>query len=323
MPSGEPSDEPSISIEPTAIPSEKPSLSIHPSLEPSIKPTLSSIPSGEPSDVPSSSIEPTLNEKVTQLSVPPETSADEFPESHHHRRAWETEMKEYMAALDAMSAHRCDNAFFNIKFGHNPFGITLATPSDMMHLFESGIVKCVCQTFVDSMSTDIRVRVDNLMETLVRSQRTTLSNSQNFLRTNFRRGTMRLTMPSSHHWPGMMFAFLLFLLTPTGAEICCSCFLDKDVEEPDYDWDSAPGFDLDNVYKLPILRQHVNHGNDIHHTVTRNSDNEVQDPGEVPPDDSSSNSSEAASAERRVTNNSKGPAPQYHEVQPSSVCIPA
>jgi hypothetical protein len=36
----------------------------------------------------------------------------------------------------------------------------------MMHLFESGIVECVCQTFVDSMSTNIRVWVDNLMETL-------------------------------------------------------------------------------------------------------------------------------------------------------------
>jgi hypothetical protein len=216
-------------------------------------------------------------------------------------------MKEYMAALDAMSAHRCDNAFFDIKFGHNPFGITLATPSDMMHLFESGIVKRVCQTFVDSMSTDIRVRVDNLMETLFRSQRTTLSNSQNFLRTNFRGSAMRLTMLSSHHWPGMMFTFLLLLLTPMGAEICCSCFLDEDVKEPDYDWDSAPGFDLDNVYKLPILHQHVNHGNDIHHTLTRNSDNEVQDPGEVPPNDSSSNSSEAGSVECRVTNNNKGP----------------
>jgi hypothetical protein len=113
-------------------------------------------------------------------------------------------------------------------------------------------------------------------------------------------------MLSSHHWPGMMFAFLLLLLTPMGAEIYCSCFLDEDVEEPDYDWDSAPGFDLDNVYKPPILRQHVNHGNDIHQTLTRNSDKEVQDPGEVPPDDSSSNSSEAGSAECHVTNNNKG-----------------
>jgi hypothetical protein len=101
--------------------------------------------------------------------------------------------------------------------------------------------------FVDSMSTDVRVRVDNLMETLFRSERTTLSNSQNFLCTNFRGGATRLMMLSSHHWPGMVFAFLLVLLTPRGAEICSSCFLDEDVKEPDYNWDSAPGLDLDNV----------------------------------------------------------------------------
>jgi hypothetical protein len=162
-----------------------------------------------------------LNEKVAQLLVPPETHPGEPLESHHQRRAQEKEMKEYMAALlDAMSAHHCDNAFFDIKFRHNPFGITL--------------------TFVDSMSTDIRVQVDNLMETLFRLQRTTLSNSQNFLSTNFHGGAMHL------------FTFLLLLLT--GAEICFSCFLDGDIEELDYDWDSAPGFDLDNTYKLPILR---------------------------------------------------------------------
>jgi hypothetical protein len=248
-----------------------------------------------------------LNEKVAQLLVAPETHPGKPPEYCHQRRAWEKEMKEYMAALDAMSAHHCDNAFFDMKFGHNPFGITLATPSDMIHLFESGIVKRVCQTFVDSMSTDIRVQVDNLMETLFHLQRTTLSNSRNFLRTSFRGGTTRLMMLSSHHWPGMMFAFLLLLLTPRGAEICSSCFLNEDVEESDYDWDSAPGLDLDNVYKLPILHHHVNHSNDIHLRLTGKDDDEVQEPEEVPADDSSSDSSEADSAQRRVTKYNKGP----------------
>jgi hypothetical protein len=134
-------------------------------------------------------------------------------------------MKEYMATLDAMLAHRCDNAFFDLKFSHNPFSITLATPLDMMHLFKSGIVKRVCQTFVDSMSTDIRVQVDNLMETLFHLQRS---------------GAMCLMMLSSHHWPGKMFAFLLLLLTPQGTKICSTCFLDEDVKEPNYNWDSAP-----------------------------------------------------------------------------------
>jgi hypothetical protein len=59
-----------------------------------------------------------LNEKVMQLLVPPESHPDEPAESPRQRRAQEKEMKEFMAALDAMSAHYCDNAFFDIKFGH-------------------------------------------------------------------------------------------------------------------------------------------------------------------------------------------------------------
>ncbi len=86
-----------------------------------------------------------------------------------------------------------------------------------------------------------------------------------------------------------------------------ACFLDEDIKEPNYDWDSAPGFDLDNVYKPPILCQHVYHSNHIHHTSTGNSDNEVQEPGEVPADDDSSSDSSEGSTKRTVTNNNKGP----------------
>jgi hypothetical protein len=145
------------------------------------------------------------------------------------------------------------------------------------------------------------------METLFRLQRTTLSKSQNFLCTNFRGGATRLMMLSSHHWPGMMFAFLLLLLTPRGAEICSDCFLNEDIKESNYNWDSAPGLDLDNVYKLPILHHHVNHSNDIHLRLIGKDDDKVQEPEEVPADDSSSNSSEADSAQCHVTNNNKGP----------------
>jgi hypothetical protein len=36
---------------------------------------------------------------------------------------------------------------FDIQFGHNPFGIILTMPSDMMHVYESGTLKQVCQFF--------------------------------------------------------------------------------------------------------------------------------------------------------------------------------
>jgi hypothetical protein len=69
-----------------------------------------------------------LNDKVTKLLVPPPN------ETNKNRTLCMKERKQYLAALDSMLAHHCQNVFFNIQFGHNPFGIMLATPSDMMHL---------------------------------------------------------------------------------------------------------------------------------------------------------------------------------------------
>jgi hypothetical protein len=60
-------------------------------------------------------------------------------------------------------------------------------------------------------------------------------------------------MLSSHHWPGMAFSFLLMLLTPTRRDLCSNCFQKDDVYLKGYDWDEAPGMDLEHVYKLPIL----------------------------------------------------------------------
>jgi hypothetical protein len=58
-----------------------------------------------------------LNEKVVQLLVPPEKHPGKPPESCCQRRARQKEMKESMAALDAMSPHCGDNAFFDINTG--------------------------------------------------------------------------------------------------------------------------------------------------------------------------------------------------------------
>jgi hypothetical protein len=60
-------------------------------------------------------------------------------------------------------------------------------------------------------------------------------------------------MLSSHHWPGMAFSFLLMLITPTGRELCSNCFQENDVDVDCYNWDEAPGMDLEHVYQLPIL----------------------------------------------------------------------
>ncbi len=87
--------------------------------------------------------------------------------------------------------------------------------------------------------TYFQVDIDNLMEDLFWSQRTMPSSSTNFLHTNFCGGATHLTMPSSHHWPGILFSFLLMLLTPTRRELCSNCFQENDVNVDGYDLDEA------------------------------------------------------------------------------------
>jgi hypothetical protein len=57
------------------------------------------------------------------------------------------EIKKHRDALKATSTHFCDNAL-SIDFGYNSLGVTLATPTDMMHLFKSGTIPRVLQSFV-------------------------------------------------------------------------------------------------------------------------------------------------------------------------------
>jgi hypothetical protein len=53
-----------------------------------------------------------------------------------------------------------------MEYGANKFGITLATPTDMMHANESGLMKYVIKVFVGSMTLSVQVKVDLLIEKL-------------------------------------------------------------------------------------------------------------------------------------------------------------
>jgi hypothetical protein len=86
-------------------------------------------------------------------------------------RELERERRRYLKALADTSTHVCDNAFSKLDFGYNPFGITLATPLDMMHAFESGIMPRVWNCFVASMRMTVHVAVDDLIEDMFKQLR--------------------------------------------------------------------------------------------------------------------------------------------------------
>jgi hypothetical protein len=121
----------------------------------------------------------------------------------------------------------------------------------MMHLFESGMIPRVLQSFIQSMSNSVQGQVDDLIEELFLDHCSSCSSE--FLWMKFRNGATNLTILSSHHWPGMAFAFLLVILSNKGKEITKDCFQEEDAPEPNFDWTTAPGMDYKNVYHPPVL----------------------------------------------------------------------
>jgi hypothetical protein len=160
---------------------------------------------------------------------------------------------EYRLALSKMSTHVGQNILFNLEYGANKFGVTLALPTDMMHANEGGLIKYVNKLFVGSMPLSVQVEVDLLIERLFVGNRQ--SGKDRFSRTNFSGGACSLTMLASHHWPGMTTAFLMMLLTEEGKKACKDCFAfkDEDGPKPDYNWESVPSVNIRQAYKPPII----------------------------------------------------------------------
>jgi hypothetical protein len=161
-----------------------------------------------------------------------------------------------MHALGKMATHVGDNILFDLECSANKFGITLATPTDMMHACECRLIKYINKIFVASMSLSVQVQVDLLIEKMFVSNRQ--SGKNHFSRMNFSGDACSLTMLSSNNWPGMTTAFLVLLLMKEGKEACKDCFAFEDSEdalEPDYKWDAAPSLNIHKAYKPPIIRE--------------------------------------------------------------------
>jgi hypothetical protein len=79
---------------------------------------------------------PILGIKIVVSYPEPDDNALTGPLTRHAKKQWIAEGND-----DDSNVTFTVNTFFNMWVIHNPFGIMLAMPSDMMHLFESGILK--------------------------------------------------------------------------------------------------------------------------------------------------------------------------------------
>ena len=79
--------------------------------------------------------------------------ADHPPPNHTHlKRLLKSRMQICRKVLEKVfSSHVVDNAFFKLNFGPNPSGIFGATPTDLMHAFEEGLVPYFLHVLIDPL----------------------------------------------------------------------------------------------------------------------------------------------------------------------------
>lgn len=144
------------------------------------------------------------------------------------------EIKAAQAELAMLSAHLVLNAFHNVNFGGDEFRIYGATPTNLMHAFQSGLIPYLVKMAVDPLSPKNKKLLDDLVDHLLGGLHS--SEKDQYPRFNFSHGFTNLTMITSDEWPGMLFALLLVLQTEDGVDIMSSVFTaeeDIDLDEDD------------------------------------------------------------------------------------------
>ena len=136
------------------------------------------------------------------------------------------------AELDRQSFVPTRNAFVArcIRFGLDPRAIWGASPTDLMHAFQSGIVKYLVKMIIDKLSTAKQVRLDRLVHKLFHNLRS--KEKADYPRLTFSKGFSKLSMITSDEWVGKLFVLLIVLKTEEGASIFQKTFAREDLALP-------------------------------------------------------------------------------------------
>jgi hypothetical protein len=114
------------------------------------------------------------------------------------------------------------NAFTQacILFGLNVRGIMGATPVDMMHVYQSGIVRYLVLMVLQSMPIEAKSELDQMVDRILASL--WLSELPFFPRCTFAKGFSIITQITSDEWVGKLFALVIISRTQRGKKLLLS-----------------------------------------------------------------------------------------------------
>ena len=133
----------------------------------------------------------------------------------------------FMEKLRATSTIRCySKSMYLLHYGGTERGQFGACTLDLMHAFESGVVRDVCKAFIDPIPDRYKEQLDKFVDKIFSRQRCT--GKTKCLRTNFSKGITNATLLTSNEWPGLLLVYLIVAQTYQGSAILDSGRYEKD-----------------------------------------------------------------------------------------------
>ena len=131
---------------------------------------------------------------------------------------------------EVFSSHVVDNAFFKVDMGPNPAGIFGATPTDLMHAFEEGVVPCLLAVIIDPLPASQKYILDEIASSLISGNNCRSSSTDKYPRFSFKGSFTSLTLLSADEKMGKLLLLYLVFLTKRGRKVLddrCSYHFDE------------------------------------------------------------------------------------------------
>jgi hypothetical protein len=125
-------------------------------------------------------------------------------------------------SLKEKGFHPVQNAFARILFGLDRQHVFGASPVDLMHAFQSGIIMYLTKMILDRLTPKPKKQLDELVEVLLGNHKSSMSAS--YPKYNFTKGFSKVSNITSDEWVGKLFVLYMVSLTQAGQEILAKRF---------------------------------------------------------------------------------------------------
>ena len=120
--------------------------------------------------------------------------------------------------LKKWSLHKCNNAFYDMDFGEQPMSVHGATPPDVMHSLQHGLMAYTLESFFAVLTKKDKLVIEATLKCLLNDLR--CSSQSIYPRFNFPNGITNLAFVTAKEHVSIMCILVMILSSPSFSNLC-------------------------------------------------------------------------------------------------------